>query len=118
MAKSYSFRKSLLMRPIHTGTALPLFILVTGRIGGGPPFREEGERREKPTADLKGALAAEATAAGKAAASVSSTNGTRDDLGAAPPFSSALLTLGTGSWIILGAPLLGWFVWGGVERLR
>ena len=43
-------------------------ITTVGRIGGGPPLREEGERREKFTANLKAALAAEATAAGKAAA--------------------------------------------------
>jgi HEAT repeat protein len=47
---------------------LTLFVLAVGRIEGGPPLREEGERREKLTADLKAALAAEATAAGKAAA--------------------------------------------------
>jgi HEAT repeat protein len=56
------------MRRIHTCTALTLFVLVIGPIWGGPPLREEGERREKLTADLKAALAAEATAAGKAAA--------------------------------------------------
>jgi HEAT repeat protein len=47
---------------------LTLFVPAAGPIWGGPPLREEGERREKLTADLKAALAAEATAAGKAAA--------------------------------------------------
>jgi HEAT repeat protein len=56
------------IRPIHFGTALALFVLAVRPIGGGPPLREEGERREKLIADLKAALAAEATAAGKAAA--------------------------------------------------
>lgn len=55
------------MRPIHTCTALTLFILVTGPIRGGPPTRADGERREKFTADLKASLAAEPTVAGKAA---------------------------------------------------
>ena len=47
---------------------MTLVVLAVGRILAGPPLREEGERREKLTADLKAALAAEATAAGKAAA--------------------------------------------------
>jgi HEAT repeat protein len=47
---------------------LTLFVLAVGRIGAGPPLREEGERRGKLIEDLKAALAAEATAAGKAAA--------------------------------------------------
>jgi HEAT repeat protein len=55
-------------RPIHFWVALTLVVLAVGRILAGPPLREEGERREKLTADLKAALAAEATAAGKAAA--------------------------------------------------
>jgi HEAT repeat protein len=55
-------------RPLHFGAALALFVLAVGPIWGGPPLREEGERRVKLTADLKAALAAEATAAGKAAA--------------------------------------------------
>jgi hypothetical protein len=46
---------------------LSLSVLAVGRARGGPPLREEGERREKLAADLKAALAAEATAAGKAA---------------------------------------------------
>jgi hypothetical protein len=45
---------------------LPLFVLAAGPIRGGPPTREEGERREKFTASLKAALVAEATVAGKA----------------------------------------------------
>lgn len=57
-----------MIRPIHFCAALALFALAVGRIWGGPPLREEGERREKLTADLKAALAAEATVAGKAAA--------------------------------------------------
>jgi HEAT repeat protein len=57
-----------MIRPIHFGAALTLFVLAVGRIGGGPSLREEGERREKFTATLKAALAAEATATGKAAA--------------------------------------------------
>jgi HEAT repeat protein len=43
-----------------------LVLAVSSR--AGPPLREEGERREKLTTDLKAALAAEDTAAGKAAA--------------------------------------------------
>jgi HEAT repeat protein len=56
------------IRLIHFGAALALFVLAVCPVGGGPPLREEGERREKLSADLKAALAAEATAAGKAAA--------------------------------------------------
>src|SRR5262245_35685317 len=56
------------MRPIQFCAALALLVVAVGRIGGGPPLREEGERREKLTTTLKAALAAEATAAGKAAA--------------------------------------------------
>jgi HEAT repeat protein len=47
---------------------LSLAVLTAGRILAGPPLREEGERRVKLIASLKAALAAEATAAGKAAA--------------------------------------------------
>jgi HEAT repeat protein len=47
---------------------LCLSVLAFGHAWGGPPLREEGERREKLAADLKAALTAEATAAGKAAA--------------------------------------------------
>lgn len=57
-----------MIRPIHFCAALTLFVLAIGRTWGGPPLREEGERREKLIANLKAALAAEATAAGKAAA--------------------------------------------------
>jgi HEAT repeat protein len=57
-----------MIRPIHYCAALTLFVLAVGRIGGGPPLREEGEQREKLTANLKAALAAETTATGKAAA--------------------------------------------------
>ena len=56
------------MRPLHVCVALALFILAVGRIGAGPPLQGDRERRDKFTADLKAALAAEATAAGKAAA--------------------------------------------------
>jgi HEAT repeat protein len=54
--------------PIHYCAALTLFLLAVCPIWGGPPFREEAERREKLTATLKAALVAETTAAGKAAA--------------------------------------------------
>jgi HEAT repeat protein len=57
-----------MIRPIHSCVTLTLFVLVIGRIWGGPPTREEGERREKLIANLKAALTAEATATGKAAA--------------------------------------------------
>ena len=57
-----------MIRPIHFGAALTLFVLAVGRIWGGQPLREEGERREKLNVNLKATLAAEATAAGKAAA--------------------------------------------------
>jgi HEAT repeat protein len=57
-----------MIRPIHFYAALMLFVLAIGRTWGGPPLREEGERREKLTANLKAALAAEATVAGKTAA--------------------------------------------------
>jgi HEAT repeat protein len=56
-----------MVRPIHFCAALVLFLLTVGQLCGGPPTREEGERREKLTATLKTALAAEATPAGKAA---------------------------------------------------
>lgn len=55
-----------MIRPVHF-YALVLYVLAVGRGWGGPPLREEGERREKLTANLKAAFAAEATAAGKAA---------------------------------------------------
>src|SRR4051812_18644630 len=57
-----------MIRPIPFCAAWTLLVLAVGRIWGGPPLREEAERRDKLTADLKAALAAEATAAGKAAA--------------------------------------------------
>jgi hypothetical protein len=57
-----------MMRPIHFCAALTLFVLAVGRIWGGPPLREEGERREKLTANLKAVIAAEVIAVGKAAA--------------------------------------------------
>jgi HEAT repeat protein len=47
--------------------ALTIFVLTTSPLWGGPPLREQGERREKLAADLKAALTAETTAAGKAA---------------------------------------------------
>jgi HEAT repeat protein len=47
---------------------LTLLVLAVGQIWAAPPLREEGERRGKLIEDLKTALAAEATAAGKAAA--------------------------------------------------
>jgi len=50
--------------PLLAG-ALLVFAPVPAR--GGPPLREEGERREKLTADLKAALGAAATPAAKAA---------------------------------------------------
>jgi HEAT repeat protein len=56
------------VRPTHVCAALALFVLAAGRIGAGPPLREEGERRGKLVEDLKAALAVEATAADKAAA--------------------------------------------------
>jgi HEAT repeat protein len=56
-----------MIRPTRFHAILTLFVLA-GPLWGGPPSREEGERREKLTADLKAALAAEATAAGKAGA--------------------------------------------------
>lgn len=46
---------------------LALSVLTVGRLSAGPPLREEGERRAKLVTDLKTALAAETTAAGKAA---------------------------------------------------
>ena len=54
-------------RPINLCVALTLVVLAVGTIWGGPPTREEGERREKLVADLKAGLVAAATAAGKAA---------------------------------------------------
>ncbi len=57
-----------MIRPIHSCAALTLFVLVVGPTWGKPPSLEEGERREKLTANLKVAVAAEATAASKAAA--------------------------------------------------
>jgi HEAT repeat protein len=57
-----------MIRPTRFGAAVALFVLAVRPIWGGPPLREEGERREKLTAALKAALAAEATVAGKAAA--------------------------------------------------
>jgi deoxyhypusine monooxygenase len=57
-----------MVRPIYVCAALTLFVLAVARIGAGPPLREEGERRAKLIEELKAALAAEATAAGKAAA--------------------------------------------------
>jgi HEAT repeat protein len=47
---------------------LTFLVVAVGQSWGGPPLREEGERREKLIANLKAALAAEATSAGKAAA--------------------------------------------------
>ena len=55
-----------MIRPVYF-YALVLCVLAVGRSWGGPPLREEGERREKFTAKLKAAFAAETTAAGKAA---------------------------------------------------
>jgi HEAT repeat protein len=57
-----------MIRPMQLCAAVTLLVVAAGGIWGGPPTREEGERREKFTADLKAALAAENTAAGKAAA--------------------------------------------------
>jgi HEAT repeat protein len=57
-----------MIRLIPFCVASTLFVLAVGRGWGGPPLREEGERREKVAADLKAALAAETTAAGRAAA--------------------------------------------------
>ena len=57
-----------MLRLIQFCATLALFVLAAGRIGAGPPLREEAERREKITADLKAALAGEATTAGKATA--------------------------------------------------
>jgi HEAT repeat protein len=54
-------------RPFRFSTALTLLVLAIARISGGQPLREEGEQREKLLANLKTALAAETTAAGKAA---------------------------------------------------
>ena len=51
----------------HTRSAMLFVVLAATHSAGGPPSREEGERREKLTAGLKAALAAETTAAGKAA---------------------------------------------------
>ena len=42
-----------------------LGLIVVGLASAGPPLREEGERREKLTAELKQSLAAETTVAGK-----------------------------------------------------
>src|SRR4051812_17419190 len=57
------------MRPaLLLSLGLSLSVLAVGLARGGPPLREEGEQREKLVATLKAALAAEATAAGKAAA--------------------------------------------------
>jgi HEAT repeat protein len=63
-----SLEENPVIRPIRFGAALTLFVLAVTPICGGPPLREDGERRVKLVADLKVALAAEATAAGKAAA--------------------------------------------------
>jgi HEAT repeat protein len=54
------------IRPIQFCATVTLFVLAVGRLWGGPPLREEGERREKVAANLKAALAAESTAPGKA----------------------------------------------------
>jgi HEAT repeat protein len=56
-----------MFRSVRFCAALALFVLAVGPTWGGPPTREEGERRLKLTADLKAGLAAETTAAGKAA---------------------------------------------------
>jgi HEAT repeat protein len=55
-----------MIRSVRFCRALALSVLAVGQVWGGPPTREEGERRLKLTADLKAALAAETTAAGKA----------------------------------------------------
>jgi HEAT repeat protein len=54
--------------PLLLSLGLCLSVLAAGQIWGGPPLREEGGRREKLGADLKAALAGEATAVGKAGA--------------------------------------------------
>src|SRR5262245_55944306 len=66
--RTFVLEEKPLTRPTQYCAALALFVLAVGQIWGGPPTREEGERRLKLTADLKAALAAETTAAGKAAA--------------------------------------------------
>ena len=55
-----------MMRPIHFCAALTLFVLAVGPILGGPPTREEGERRVKLIEYLKTAVPAAATGADKA----------------------------------------------------
>jgi HEAT repeat protein len=59
---------SPVIRPTRACAALTVVALAAGPVRGGPPSRDEGERREKVVADLKAALAAEAAPAGKAAA--------------------------------------------------
>ncbi|WP_020470402.1 HEAT repeat domain-containing protein [Zavarzinella formosa] len=52
---------------VIVSAALFLFTPVAGQVRGGPPIREEGERRQKLVDTLKKSLAAETTDAGKAA---------------------------------------------------
>ncbi|HEV3237426.1 MAG TPA: HEAT repeat domain-containing protein, partial [Gemmataceae bacterium] len=56
-----------MIHPNYNWAVLVLGVLAAGSAWGGPPLREEGDRREKLTADLKKAVASETTAAGKVA---------------------------------------------------
>ena len=55
-----------MIRSSNFCAALTLIVVAVGPLQGGPPLREEGERREQIIADLKATLAVEATATGKA----------------------------------------------------
>src|SRR5712675_1052657 len=60
-------KEEAMIHPNYNWAILVLGVLAVGRAWGGPPLKEEGDRREKLTADLKKALASETTAAGKIA---------------------------------------------------
>jgi len=55
-------------RPIRSSAALVLSVLAVGFARGGPPTREQGERRLKLAAELKAVLAGDTTPADKVAA--------------------------------------------------
>jgi HEAT repeat protein len=58
-------QKEEMMKTCPTCAVLVFCVICINSIWGGPPLREESERREKLVEELKKSLAAEATAAGK-----------------------------------------------------
>jgi HEAT repeat protein len=58
-------QKEEMMKTCPACAVLVFCVIGIGHTWGGPPLREEGERRAKLVEDLKKSLAAEATAAGK-----------------------------------------------------